>query len=503
MIDSVRDAIAEVLQDERLRDWFDEFFGYTKKVLGDVHYAPKQEAKEKRKDLHARWKSLSSAEENPKWYELVQKVKTEWATFERALKEDEDLNVAMEAKEKFAEDLKSGLRERVGGRVEEAFEEITWFWQDLFKVYLPNVLGQLKELPIPRCVGSSFYIGFRSDDGVCRTEYKDDDIEFVLENLDISRLNVLPSRVYIRNITDVSIQTSDDPSVTTEKQLATLTHIQVEALQMHLKDVSFWYKDKQASVVGEFTGLLEMKLPPQGINVDLKVRMIPAKAKGKITRDERRRFHVVERCVVEISDEVEVTVRESNHPMLVNVFSGLVKRRVKEALERTFTGQFRGMVDWLDGLAYDVGERKKVFEDAGLGGGPAIVAAVWSEVGKMEREAAEEGAGRVKATGTGIIFEEKERMLSVGAEPQVLGGEKRGPLGTGSESIAKTVEGMMEERGMDVDVVEGLGERVKGVGEMVEEGKRRVEGFKKAVLRKEREEIKSVAKTWKSDAFDF
>ena len=251
---------------------------------------------------------------------------------------------------------------------------------------------------------------------------------------------------------------------------------------------------KQASVVGEFTGLLEMKLPPQGINVDLKVRMIPAKGKA---RGEERRFHVVERCVVEISDEVEVTVRESNHPMLVNVFSGLVKRRVKEALERTFTGQFRGLVDWLDGIAYDVGERKKVFEDAGLGGGAAIVAAMWSEAGKMEREAAEEG-GSVKATGTGVIFEERERMLAVGAEPQVLGGEKRGPFGTGSESVVKTVEGMMEERGMDVDV-EGLG----GVGEMVEEGKRRVEGFKKAVLRKEREEKKSVGMTWKSDAFDF
>jgi hypothetical protein len=310
---------------------------------------------------------------------------------------------------------------------------------------------------------------------LCRTEYKDEEIEFVLENLDISGLNVLPSRVYIRNITDISIQTSEERAA--EKQLATLTHIQVEALQMHLKDVSFWYKDKKASVVpGEFTGLLEMKLPPQGINVDLKVRMIPAKEKA---RDEQRRMHVVERCVVEISDEVEVSVRESNHPMVVNVFSGVVKRRVKEAMERTFTGQLRGLVDWVDGLAYDVGERKKVFEDAGLGGGPAFVAALWSEVGRMEREAGE-GTG-MKATGTGLIFEEqaKERVLAVGAEPQVLGGEKRGPLGTGSEK-------------MDVDV-----------GEMVREGKRSVEGFKSAVLRKEREESKSVQNTWKSAAFDF
>ncbi len=117
-------------------------------IFEDVHYAPTQEAKAKKKDLRARWKSLSSAEENPKWHGLVQRVKSEWAMFERVLKEDEDLKAAKGAKEKFGEDLKSGLRERV----EEVFEEITWFWQDLFKVYLPNVLGQLKELPIPRYV---------------------------------------------------------------------------------------------------------------------------------------------------------------------------------------------------------------------------------------------------------------------------------------------------------------------------------------------------------------
>jgi hypothetical protein len=106
---------------------------------------------------------------------------------------------------------------------------------------------------------------------------------------------------------------------------------------------------------------LEIKLPPQGINVDLKVWMIPTKAKGKISRNEQRRFHVVDLCVVEISDDVEVTVRESNHAMLVNVFSGVVKRRIKEAMEKTLTGQFRALIE-LDRLAYDVGERRKVCE---------------------------------------------------------------------------------------------------------------------------------------------
>lgn len=270
----------------------------------------------------------------------------------------------------------------------------------------------------------------------CRTEYKDENIEFVLENLDISSFNVLPSRVYIRNITDISIQTFKDPLLTAEKQLATLTHIQLQAVQMHLKDVSCWYKDKNATVLpGEFVGLLEMKLPPQGINVDLKVRMIPEKERSKLSRTEQRRFHVIERCAVEISDEVEVSVKESNHPVLVNMFSGLVKQRIREAMERTLSGQFRAVIDWLDGVAFDVGERRKVFEDIGLEGGGAVIAAIVSEVGRLRREAEE---GDVKlSTGMGIILEKETKVLAVGVEPQVLSGEKRGPLGTGSEYLGK------------------------------------------------------------------
>ena len=292
---------------------------------------------------------------------------------------------------------------------------------------------------------------------------------------------------------------------------------------MHLKDISFWYKDKHATVApGELTGLVEMNLPAQGINVDLKVRMIPSKTKGKLSREEQGRFHVVERCAVEISDEVEISVKDSNHPVLVNIFSRLVKSRIKEALERTLTGQLGALVDWLDSVAYDVGERRKVFEDLGIGGGAAFIAAFWSEVGRFERKAEEGGISMgMKATGTGIIFEEKtevpvpttggtgsqtleekfetkERVLAVGAEPQVLSGEKRGPLGTGSESLSATVQGMLQEQAMDVDV-EGAASQAR---EMKEMAKDRVEGFRTAILRRKKEEKKTVGQTWKSDAFD-
>jgi len=88
-----------------------------------------------------------------------------------------------------------------------------------------------------------------------------------------------------------------------------------------------------------------------------------------------------------------------------------VKRRAKEALERILSGHSLSLLT--------EGFGKKVFEDLGLG---ASVAAIWSEIGRVER-----GIG-ARATGTGVVFEAtqpdmKTLMLAVGVEPQVLGGK--------------------------------------------------------------------------------
>ena len=83
------------------------------------------------------------------------------------------------------------------------------------------------------------------------------------ENLDISFFNILPSHVYLRKITDVDMVTSDpslDPSRTA---VGTLSHVSIQAMQLTLNDVLFWYRDKIASAItpSEFAGLLVLTLP--------------------------------------------------------------------------------------------------------------------------------------------------------------------------------------------------------------------------------------------------
>lgn len=212
----------------------------------------------------------------------------------------------------------------------------------------------------------------------------DSETEFVLENLDISSFNLLPGHVYIRNITDVDITAPAEGAAKTA--VGTLTHIKIQAMQLTLKEVSFWYKDKTASLgPSEFTGLMEFNLPKQGIDVDIKVRLLPNTPDGLKQREYRSGFHAIERVEVKVAEDVSLEVKQSNHAVLLTMFKPILMMRFRDALAKTLAEQIRGILETADSVAWDVGKRSEVFSDAGLGSGSAIAAAVWSEIGNSGR----------------------------------------------------------------------------------------------------------------------
>ena len=198
---------------------------------------------------------------------------------------------------------------------------------------------------------------------------------------------------------------------------------------------------------------------------------------------------------------MNIEVKASNHPVLTTLFKPIMVSRLKDALERTLSEELRGVVEWFDGVAWDVAKRREVFEDTGLGGGGSLMAALWSEFGRLQRERTDEIGW--KATGTGVVVEQEKgegkgkSAFAIGAEPQILAGEKRGPLGTGSEPLKDKVA----EEAMDVDIQEVFEDpegRAKG---MMKEGKKQVVGFRKSVERKKELEMRN--KGWESASFDF
>lgn len=162
LIAALRNGANVIVKDKELSSWFDDFLAYHKKCLGELEYARSKDAKAKRHDLRA--KSQRILEKDDKWRDVVEGVKSEWGRIERGVKDNVDLKRVSEAQIKLGLDVKNGLRDardEIESGVKQAIEEATWFWQDLFKVYLPRVLKRLKDVPIPR------YIFFVCVDNIC------------------------------------------------------------------------------------------------------------------------------------------------------------------------------------------------------------------------------------------------------------------------------------------------------------------------------------------------
>ncbi len=276
------------------------------------------------------------------------------------------------------------------------------------------------------------------------------------------------------------------------------THIRLQALQLALDDVSFWYRDKTAGLgPKEFTGLMTVTLPEKGIDVDMKLKLIPANVRGPYSRETLKHFNTIEKLEVKISDEVGLDVKESDHPIMLTLFKPLIMARLLVALERALAEQLRAIIDWFDATAYDISNRMVVFEDAGLSKGNALTAAIWSELGRIQREGIlGRGEMGVHVTGAGVVVEryeytesgeKKKASFAMGAEPQILSGEKRGPIGTGSESLR-------EEMALAGEVTGAELMRKK------EEACRQVQSFKRSVEVKGRGEMRRSG--WQSDAFN-
>ncbi|KAJ7034694.1 hypothetical protein C8F04DRAFT_1100661 [Mycena alexandri] len=448
--------------------WVDLFFEYAFRSLDNAEYPRSDEARGVRGQLGERGRALldPDTEAGRAWIELQEAAQT----FGAALLADTDVERVRAAHRQLGKDAQHGLVQ-AGMESNAVVQQALWFWRDLFAVYAPRFLAMLKDIPIPR------------------TEYTDDDIEFVLENLDISSLALNPAHIFVRNTTDLDVHTSAGAEADTT--VGTFTHIQLQAVQLTLQDVSFYYRDKDSKLpLNKFTGLLAMKMPAQGLDIDIKIRLIPP---GK-EREEKKAYHNIEGLTVQISNDVELNIRKSNHEITRTIFKPIFNKRFREALGRSLAQQLRVALNRLDAIAWDVGQRTEVFADMGAGRGAALAAAIWSEIGRLTRSYSVE----LRATGTGVVVEEQSgAKFAMGAEPQVLSGDKHGPLGTGSQSLEQRDGQPVHGAPADERTGKPAAEHVKG---LVGEGHEQVKSFRRSVDEKSAKEKQSPG--WKSSAFD-
>ncbi|KAH9987185.1 hypothetical protein BJV77DRAFT_1070649 [Russula vinacea] len=377
------------------------YLAFARRALEHTGNNDPEEIRNTRENLRQRWNVLTdlNSDKGRKWKEDFEALRSEVLDYQERMERDKGLQAVRKAHAQLGRDIEETLVDVAAVSLQGAIGGTSWLWADLFNVYIPRFVGILKSIPIPR------------------TEYIDGKIEFVLEDLDISSIGLLPGHVFIRNITDLEI---DAPK---------------EGVQLKLNQLSFYYHDLTATVgPKEFTGLAEITLPAEGIDVDIKVRTIPNTTAGLAERAERKRFLRIDHVEVHVSDNADVRVTESNHPVLLTVDD--VEREIQSA------------IDGVDELVWDTIARAEVFEDAGLACGPALATAWWSELGRLRRTQGGLSSGW-HTTGSGIVRDGGDARVALGAEPQVLGSDKHGPKGTSAQPLKERAR----DAGVDVMLV--------------------------------------------------
>lgn len=155
-----RTCAVDVRADADLRAWFVDFFANVRKSLDEPAYVRSATARHTRTELRDRWRALLAADSDAgrKWKGDVATLKRELRSVAASVRTDADLKRLREAHAQLGLDIEGAAGEAGAVGLQAAMDQVSWFWQDLFKVYVPRMLGVLKDIPIPRYVLPQRYL---------------------------------------------------------------------------------------------------------------------------------------------------------------------------------------------------------------------------------------------------------------------------------------------------------------------------------------------------------
>lgn len=414
-------------------------------------------------------------------------MQRELEEFQVALKQDEDLRRLAAAYQQFAKDMAKATAE--GAKISQT--TLPWIWMDVLNVYLPLALEYVKGIPIPR------------------TEYKDEKIEFVVEDLSIESLRLLPGHAHLSTTLNVDIEKKSgaDDAVT---DTSTRTTLDIKGVSMDLKEVSFWYHDPSLKLASKLTGLMDISIPPRGVDVHITFGLLPTQS-GSAKRQRRGRFHEIKDVRVRLNSATGINLKQTNHQIVATTFKSMIRGRIMEQIESLLAQQIRLVLETMDSIAFDIYRRSGVFADAGISvTGPKYAAAIMSELGELKKRPGPFSGWTLTSVGVVKDDPRSDVAFAVGAAPQIISGDKHGPR-TGTSSINNAINettGQTTQSAQDVSGAQSYQGGVTTAKEVAQDVKSnaaqtataKAKSFKDTVSAKAAEEEKRDG--WRSSAFD-
>ncbi|BGP20335.1 hypothetical protein JCM10213_007112 [Rhodosporidiobolus nylandii] len=352
-------------------------------------------------------------------------------------------------------------------------------WKDVSTVWLPRILGTIKQVPLPR-------VAFTSED-----------VDLIVDNIRFEAASFVPDAAHFKSNLELSSKKGYAAYAT---EFAATTTLAFAGLRMQATNISYYIKKKTGWIGLEDSGLLDIFIgdaenpkAEDGLDVTLTL--------SNATEDDRESFFKLDKVDVNL-EGFSIGIRNSQHPIRNWLARGAVasflEEKVKEALEEQIASGFKALDQQFYILQYKSAGARAAAPDP-----LAYVRALLTPT-----HTGDSLVDQVSSTGITKIGPKGEWVLAIGVEEELLPGRRTGLQRAEETDVVSRkhqTESLMEEgRAELVGAVheaagsaESVAEAGYAVDEAVDEETRRA---RKALRRREREERQRDG--WKSDAFD-
>ncbi|GAA5971347.1 hypothetical protein JCM3765_007011 [Sporobolomyces pararoseus] len=460
--------------DERFQKIWNEFEELTDRAINDPGYVTSEKASRRFEKIYNEARSIVEA--NSEWKKDANTAISEAQKLLDHAANDKALLAFSDACEKLGESTfdfaETGVNLVGSGGGD--------LWKDVSQVFLPRLLGALKEIPLPR------------------VEFTSEDLDLIVDNIRFESASFIPDGAHFRSVLDYTTQ-KGYAAYASEGHVSTT--LSFAGLRMSAKSISYYINKKTGWVGLEDSGLLDIYLGSEHPDADngLDVTLVLENAQ----EEDRESFFKLKRVDVEI-DGFEIGIRESAHPirnwLARSAVRSFMEVKIKQVLEEQIAHGFAQLDKSLFALQY------KATGAAYAASNPlSFLRAILTPTPSTSPSLLTE----VTSTGITKVDPKGQWILSIGVEEELLPGKLTGLGRQGRDVVGRKrqVESLMEEGQSEILSALGVED-----AEDLEQGARQVgEGLNDAAKEERKKAIRAAAKAkkeeqrregWKSQLFD-
>lgn len=310
LVDAINDIYRDADRDPELKNWFRSVDGYIRKCLQQQGYIMEPASTHEYDKLYDQGNFLLRNRYRDHTDRLMNEVQFMGDQFAA----DPDNNRFRAALQKLFADLGNDQNGK------PVFKK--HLIKDITQVVLPDLLGSVRYIPIPRI------------------EYSDKSFDAVIENLILESDNLMPNALEIGNNANFLFGRKTVTSRRHQKAVVSASGVQCD-----LRDVSYYIKRKRGFPSITDQGIADIFLGGEGFGFKLGL--------STAEKDDRARFFKVDTAKVFVK-HLNIKLKQSRHKALFGIFKPLLLRVVKPVIAKVLEQQIRQTFSEFDAFCYRI-----------------------------------------------------------------------------------------------------------------------------------------------------